>query len=84
MRSPWCGSPETSSTRSLSRTPSMATTALRLRSVISSLTGATSISTTLGPAWSIGVLMSSFWPTSALRVAIVLPSRRTVTVAGSP
>ena len=36
MRSPACGSPDTSSTRSLSRTPSIVTTALLLIAVSSS------------------------------------------------
>ena len=50
VRSPECGSPETSSTRSLSRTPSIATTARLLTGVSSFSSGEASISTMFGPA----------------------------------
>ena len=48
VRSPECGSPDTSSTRSLSRTPSIATTARLLTSVSSFSSGEASISTMFG------------------------------------
>ena len=47
VRSPECGSPETSSTRNLSRTPSIETTARLLTSVSSFSSGEASISTML-------------------------------------
>ena len=49
VRSPACGSPETSSTRSLSRTPSIETTARLLTGVSSFSSGAASISTMFWP-----------------------------------
>ena len=55
VRSPACGSPETSSTRSLSRTPSIETTARLLTVVSSSSSGEASISTMFGPACGIGM-----------------------------
>src|ERR1700753_4059800 len=50
VRSPECASPETSSTRSLSRTPSMEITARLLTRVSSLSSGEASISTMFGPA----------------------------------
>ncbi|KJR41720.1 hypothetical protein MCHI_002382 [Candidatus Magnetoovum chiemensis] len=50
VRSPECGSPDTSSTRSLSRTPSIDTTARLLTGVNSPSSGVASISMMLGPA----------------------------------
>ena len=85
MRSPGCGSPETSSTRSLSRTPSMVTTALLLIAVSSPGSVATSSSKMLSPAWSIGARdVESSRRCARRSVASALPSRLTVTVAGSP
>ena len=57
--------PETSSTLSLSRTPSMLTTARLLSAASSPSTGATSSSITFGPGWSIGALTSIRSPTLA-------------------
>ena len=70
--------PETSNTLSLSRTPSMLTTARLLSAASSFSTGATSSSITFGPGWSIGALTSIRSPTLASISAIVSPSRRTV------
>ena len=86
-RSPACGSPDTSSTRSLSRTPSIETTARLLTVVSSSSSGAASISTMFGPACGICTLTRTSWPTRTLRLSMVSPSRRTVTwvePAGTP
>ncbi len=65
MRSPAWGSPDTSSTLSLSRTPSTVTTALLLSAVSSPGSAGTSSSTTLAPAWSIVTGTSSVAPTPA-------------------
>ena len=81
VRSPACGSPETSSTRSLSRTPSIDTTARLLTSVSSLSSGDASISTMFGPAWAIWTLTLTFCPTRTLRLSIGSPSRRMVTCA---
>ena len=72
VRSPACGSPETSSTRSLSRTPSIETTARLLTAVSSLSSGDASISTMFGPACGIGTLMLTLAPTRTLRFSIGL------------
>src|SRR5216684_1287586 len=82
VRSPACGSPETSSTRSLSRTPSIDTTARLLTGVSSPSSADASISTMLAPACGIGICTLTFSPLRTLRVSKVSPSRRTVTCAG--
>src|SRR5229473_485146 len=82
VRSPACGSPETSSTRSLSRTPSIDTTARLLTGVSSPSSADASISTMLAPAWGIGICTLTFSPLCTLRLSKVSPSRRTVTCAG--
>ena len=82
VRSPACGSPDTSRTRSLSRTPSIETTARLLTPVSSPSSGDASISTMFGPAWGICTLTLALAPTRTLRFSIVSPSRRTVTCAG--
>ena len=51
LRSPWFGSPETSSTRSRSRTPSRLTTAWSFSSETSPGSAAALSDTTVGPAW---------------------------------
>src|ERR1700752_4407421 len=84
VRSPECGSPETSSTRSLSRTPSMATTARLLTSVSSFSSGEASISMMLGPACLISKSTLAVWPLCSVRSLITSPSRRTVILARSP
>ena len=56
-RSPACGSPETSSTRSRSRTPLMATTARLFSSVSSAGPGSAISSTTFSPPWVTGTLI---------------------------
>src|SRR6266566_3506297 len=81
VRSPACGSPDTSRTRSLSRTPSMETTARLLTPVSSPSRGEASISTMFAPAWGIGTVMLTFPPTRTLRLSITSPSRRAVTCA---
>ena len=73
VRSPACGSPETSSTRSLSRTPSIETTARLLMAVSSLSSGEASISTMFCPACGIGTLMlHAARPARTLRVSIDL------------
>ena len=88
MRSPACGSPETSSTRSLSRTPSIETTARLLTGVSSSSSGEASISTMFGPACGIGICASArFVRARRCGVRSTSPSRRIVTcgrLAGAP
>src|SRR3990170_3037906 len=56
VRSPACGSPDTSSTRSLSRTPSIDTTARLLTVVSSPSIAEASISTMFGPPCGIGTV----------------------------
>ena len=82
VRSPACGSPETSSTRSLSRTPSIDTTARLLTGVSSPSSGAASISTMFGPACGIGICTLTVLPGVTLRRSSTSPSRRTVTSRG--
>ena len=84
MRSPECGSPETSSTRSLSRTPSMATTARLFTGVNSRSSGEASISTMLAPACLMSTSTLAAWPLDSVRSLMTSPSRRTVTLARSP
>ena len=84
VRSPACGSPDTSSTRSLSRTPSIETTARLLTGVSSFSSGEASISTMFGPACGIGIETLTVLPGLTLRRSSVSPSRRTVTCAGAP
>ena len=81
VRSPAFGSPETSSTRSLSRTPSIVTTARLLTVVSSSFSGAASISTMFAPPCGIGISACCGVPTATVRVSMTSPSRRTVTWA---
>src|SRR6516165_5256451 len=81
VRSPAWGSPETSSTRSLSRTPSIDTTARLCTAVSCPSTGAASISTMLGPACATGTSTLTGWPTRTLRFSTVSPSRRIATWA---
>ena len=80
VRSPACGSPETSSTRILSRMPSIGSTALLLTSVSSPGTAEASISTMFGPPWPISALdrRRSGRPARSRR-SISWPSRRTTT-----
>src|SRR5882672_10486551 len=87
VRSPECGSPETSSTRSLSRTPSIDTTARLLTVVSSRSSGEASISTMLGPACGIAICTSTVWPVVTVRWSSVSPSRLILTwarPAGAP
>ncbi len=81
MRSPWCGSPETSSTRSFSRMPSMGRTARLLTVVSSPGSGSTSISTTFGPPCSMRRFRENGLSVATSRRPISSPSRRTVTTA---
>src|SRR5580704_4905165 len=81
VRSPACGSPETRSTRSLSRTPSMVTTARLLTVVNSPGSGAASISTMFWPPCGIAISTFCGIPTGTVRVSMTSPSRRTVTAA---
>ena len=68
VRSPACGSPDTNSTRNLSRTPSIETTT-RLFSVVSSpSSGDASISTMFGPACAIWTCTLTVLPATTLRV----------------
>ena len=84
VRSPAWGSPETSRTFNLSRTPSMVTTALLFSAVSSSGRGAMSSSTTLGPPCSIITGARTICPGMARILAITTPSRRTVIATRSP
>src|SRR5262245_29895993 len=83
VRSPACGSPETSSTRKFSRTPSTVSTA-RLLTVVSSPGAASaSISTMFGPACSILTGTSTFSPTRTLLVVGAWPWWVTVSFTGA-
>ena len=62
VRSPAWGSPDTSSTRKFSRTPSMVRTARLLMGVSSFGAASASISTMLAPAWSILTGIATFSP----------------------
>ena len=81
MRSPACGSPETRSTRSFSRMPSIVTTARLFAVVSSSASASASISTTFGPPCSIRTVSENGAPVRTSRRRICWPSRRTVTSA---
>src|SRR5579864_1649493 len=81
VRSPAWGSPETRSTRSLSRTPSISTTARLLTVVSSPGSGAASISTMFWPPCGIAISTFCGVPTGTVRVSMTSPSRRTVTAA---
>src|ERR1700722_7011740 len=81
VRSPAWGSPETSSTRNLSRTPSISTTARLLTVVNSPGSGAASISTMFWPPCGFAISTFCGMPTGTVRVSMTSPSRRTVTAA---
>ena len=84
VRSPECGSPDTSSTRSLSRTPSIETTARLLTGVSSPSSGEASISMMFCPACGISKVALALWPLVSMRSLSTSPSRRRVTRALCP
>ena len=84
MRWPGCGSPETSSTRSRSRTPFTVNTARLLRSVSSPSTGGTDSSTTLAPPWVMGISTRTGRPTTAGRARGASPSIDSATCVAPP
>ncbi len=84
VRSPACGSPETSSTRSRSRTPETETAARLLASVSSLSPGTASISTTLGPRRLISTPTCTGSPTRAKARMGSPPSIDSATSAGEP
>ena len=83
-RSPWFGSPDTSSTCSRSRTPLIVTTAWLLTSDTSPASGAASIAIRLGPTVRIGTVIGTRLPVTVSTVPGGSPSRRIVSVTGVP
>ena len=74
MRSPGCGSPETRSTRSRSRTPFIWITAALLRAVSSPSASGVSKRITLRPPWGRITGRSRSWPTGTSKVVGSPPS----------
>ena len=83
-RSPACGSPETSSTRKFSRTPSATTTTRLLAGVSSPGAVSSSISTMFCPACGKCIWIGTVRPICVERVSSGRPSRRILSVTRSP
>ncbi|GAV36983.1 hypothetical protein ROTAS13_04673 [Roseomonas sp. TAS13] len=84
VRSPACGSPETRSTRSRSRTPLIVTTARLFRVETSPGRSSAATSTTVGPPRSIGTAMRCSRPSGTLSTRGAAPSRRMVRRTAPP
>ena len=84
VRSPACGSPETSSTRRFSRTPSAVTTTRLLAGVSSPGTAGSSISRMFWPGCGNCISSVTLRLSSVRRISSGRPSRRTRSVTVSP